>query len=50
MPSPLKGAKAGHFNETLADELQWSDEDKTQWIEICSGQKTFPEFHPLAMV
>lgn len=50
MPVPLKGAKAGHFNATLADELQWSDEDKAQWVEICSGQKTFPEFHPLAMV
>lgn len=50
MPVPLKGAKAGHFNVALADELQWSAEDKAQWVEICSGQKTFPEFHPLAMV
>ena len=50
MPSPLKGAKAGHFNAALADELQWSEDEKTQWVEICSGQKTFPEFHPLAMV
>lgn len=50
IPVPLKGAKAGHFNVALADELQWSAEDKAQWVEICSGQKTFPEFHPLAMV
>lgn len=50
MPVPLKGAKAGHFNQALADELQWSDEDKAQWVEICSGQKTFAEFEPLAMV
>ena len=50
MPSPLKGAKAGHFNEALADELQWSAEEKTQWVDICSGQKTFAEFNPLAMV
>ena len=50
MPVPLKGAKAGHFNEALANELQWSDEDKAQWVEICSGQKTFAEFEPLAMV
>ena len=49
-PSPLHGAKAGHFNEALADELQWSNEDKANWIEICSGQKTFAEFEPLAMV
>ena len=50
MPVPLKGAKAGHFNAVLADELQWSDKDKAQWVEICSGQKTFAEFEPLAMV
>ena len=49
-PIPLKGAKAGHFNVDLADQLQWSDEDKQQWVEICSGQKTFAEFEPLAMV
>ena len=49
-PSPLRGAKAGHFNEVLADELQWSEEDKANWVEICSGQKTFAEFTPLAMV
>ena len=50
MPVPLKGAKAGHFNAALAEQLQWSTQDKTDWVEICSGQKTFPEFHPLAMV
>ena len=50
MPVPLKGAKAGHFNTALANELQWSEDEKAQWVEICSGQKTFPEFHPLAMV
>ena len=50
IPVPLKGAKAGHFNAALANELQWSDEDKAQWVEICSGQKTFAEFEPLAMV
>ncbi|NNH02241.1 protein adenylyltransferase SelO family protein [Acinetobacter sp. ANC 5414] len=50
MPVPLKGAKAGHFNEALANQLQWSEQDKAQWVEICSGQKTFTEFEPLAMV
>lgn len=49
-PLPLKGAKAGHFNAALAEQLQWSEEDKAQWVEICSGQKTFTEFEPLAMV
>ena len=50
MPVPLKGAKAGHFNAALADELQWSEQDQAQWVEICSGQKTFAKFEPLAMV
>ncbi|MFH3824380.1 protein adenylyltransferase SelO [Acinetobacter pittii] len=49
-PSPLRGAKAGHFNSALADELQWSEDDKNTWVEICSGQRTFPEFPSLAMV
>lgn len=50
LPQPLNGAKAGHFNAALAEQLQWSAEDKAQWVEICSGQKTFAEFEPLAMV
>ena len=50
LPLPLKGAKAGHFNAALAEQLQWSDEDKAQWVEICSAQKVFAEFEPLAMV
>lgn len=49
-PSPLRGAKAGHFNNALADELQWSEDDKNAWVEICSGQRTFLEFPSLAMV
>lgn len=49
-PLPLKGAKAGHFNAALAEQLQWSEADIQSWVEICSGQKTFNEFEPLAMV
>ncbi|EKU39144.1 MULTISPECIES: protein adenylyltransferase SelO [Acinetobacter] len=49
-PSPLRGAKAGHFNTALADELRWSEDEKNAWVEICSGQRTFPEFPSLAMV
>lgn len=49
-PSPLRGAKAGHFNTALADELQWTEDEKKAWVEICSGQRTFTEFPPLAMV
>lgn len=40
----LRGAKAGHFNLALAEELQWTDEEKQAWVEICSGQRTFSEF------
>ncbi|EOR05079.1 protein adenylyltransferase SelO [Acinetobacter tandoii] len=50
MPLPLVGAKAGHFNQALAEELQWTAEEQADWVEICSGQKTFAEFPPLAMV
>jgi hypothetical protein len=49
-PLPLKGAKAGHFNAALAEQLQWSEQDQAAWVDICSGQKTFAEFEPLAMV
>ncbi|UOG17104.1 protein adenylyltransferase SelO family protein [Acinetobacter sp. PK01] len=50
MPLPLVGAKAGHFNQALAEELQWTAEEQANWVEICSGQKTFAQFPPLAMV
>ncbi|MBF7687766.1 protein adenylyltransferase SelO [Acinetobacter rathckeae] len=49
-PKPLHGAKAGHFNLTLANDLQWSDAEKTAWVDICSGKQTFDVFSPLAMV
>ena len=49
-PMPLHGAKAGHFNAALAEQLNWSAQDKNDWVAICSGQKTFSEFNPLAMV
>ena len=50
LPKPLLGAKAGHFNVELANELNWSEQDQQHWVEICSGQKTFDQFKPLAMV
>lgn len=49
-PVHLHGAKAGHFNAALAEQLNWSAQDKNDWVAICSGQKTFSEFEPLAMV
>lgn len=49
-PKPLSGAKPGHFNQALAEKLQWSAKDQENWVEICSGQQTFSEFEPLAMV
>lgn len=49
-PKPLHEAAAGHFNAALANQLQWSEDDQKNWVEICSGQKIFEEFKPLAMV
>lgn len=49
-PLVLKTPKAGHFNQALANDLQWSEFDQSQWVEICSGQRVFDEFTPLAMV
>ena len=49
-PLTLKGSKAGHFNQKLAEKLQWSVEDQQDWIAICSGQKSLETFEPLAMV
>ncbi|MBF7685176.1 YdiU family protein [Acinetobacter sp. B10A] len=49
-PKPLHGAKAGHFNVALADELQWSTDEKALWVEICSGQHPLSDCSALAMV
>lgn len=49
-PHPLIEPQAGHFNQALAQQLQWTTEEQTDWVKICSGQKTFVEFEPLAMV
>ncbi len=49
-PVPLRGAKPGHFNLHLAEELQWTEEEKQNWVEICSGQRTFQKCPSLAMV
>lgn len=47
---PLTGAQAGHFNQALAEELQWSEQEQQQWGKYCSGQKSFADFPSLAMV
>lgn len=49
-PQPLIGAKAGHFNQALAEQLQWTTQEQEQWVEYCSGQKSFADFPSLAMV
>lgn len=49
-PAPLIGAKAGHFNRALAENLQWSDQEMEHWVELCSGQRCISGFEPLAMV
>ena len=45
-PHPLLHPQAGHFNQKLANELQFEGD----WVSLCSGQHTFDEFNPLAMV
>lgn len=49
-PTVLKGAKAGHFNQPLADQLQWTADEQAAWVNICSGQHLFEAIEPLAMV
>ncbi|AOA57484.1 protein adenylyltransferase SelO [Acinetobacter larvae] len=49
-PQPLTQTIAGHFNQALAEQLQWTEQEQAQWLDICSGQRCFDEFRPLAMV
>ncbi|MDO4251099.1 MAG: YdiU family protein [Moraxella sp.] len=41
-PTPL-GTKAiaGHFNEALATQLNWTDDEKNDWLLYCSGHQYF---------
>lgn len=49
-PKVLMGACAGHFNQALAEQLQWTEQEQAEWVEYCSGQKSFADFPSLAMV
>lgn len=50
-PTPLAGeAIAGHFNQSLADELLWTEQQQAHWLDFCSGRQVFNEFPSLAMV
>lgn len=50
-PIPLDGEPiAGHFNVELAEQLQWTTQEQSAWLDYCSGHQTFAEFPSLAMV
>ncbi len=44
-PSPLRGAKAGHFNLALAEELQWTDEEKKHGLRSVVASGLSQSFH-----
>ena len=46
----LEAVQAGHFNTALADRLQWSAEEKANWVEIINGTRLPAACDPLAMV
>lgn len=48
-PKVLSSACAGHFNQALAEQLQWTEQEQADWVEYCSGQKSFADFPSLAM-
>ena len=50
-PTPLKNPRAGHFNQQVAAQLGWlEDEDlMARWVEIIGGQYVPIAFKPLAM-
>lgn len=46
-PSPLQQPIAGHFNRSVAQQLNWPDD--ADWVSILAGHSVLPGFDPLAM-
>lgn len=46
LPKP----KAGHFNQALAEQLQWTEAEQADWVNIINGTNLPQEADPLAMV
>ncbi|MER2164059.1 MAG: protein adenylyltransferase SelO family protein, partial [Psychrobacter alimentarius] len=50
-PTPLENPRAGHFNEQVAQQLGWTDDEDlmARWVDILTGQYVPADFEPLAM-
>lgn len=50
-PTPLENPRAGHFNEQVAQQLGWTDDEDlmARWVDILAGQYVPTDFEPLAM-
>ena len=50
-PTPLDNPRAGHFNDHIAQQLGWIEDEElmANWVEIISGQYVPASFKPLAM-
>lgn len=50
-PTPLENPRAGHFNEQVAQQLGWTDDEDlmARWVDILAGQYVLADFEPLAM-
>ena len=50
-PTPLENPRAGHFNEQVAQQLGWTDDEDlmVRWVDILAGQYVPAYFEPLAM-
>ena len=50
-PTPLENPCAGHFNEQVAQQLGWTDDEDlmARWVDILAGQYVPADFEPLAM-
>ncbi|BFM03266.1 YdiU family protein [Psychrobacter alimentarius] len=50
-PTPLENPRAGHFNDQVAQQLGWTDDEDlmTRWVDILAGQYVPADFEPLAM-
>lgn len=48
-PEPLTAPQAVHFNQPLAERLNWSWTQPAEWVPILSGETVPTGFDPLAM-
>lgn len=51
-PTPLENPRAGHFNEQVAQQLGWTDDEDlmARWVDILAGQYVPADFELLAIL